>query len=129
MTQNLPTLAIIGRQTVGKSTLFNRLVGKRLALVDDQPGVTRDRRYANGSLADLRFRLVDTAGMEEAAPDALATRMFDQTKAAMNGIEGVADLQVEQQVLVPQLHIAINREAAARVITSRLVGHFGHTGG
>ena len=77
------TLAIIGRPNVGKSTLFNRLVGKRLALVDDQPGVTRDRRYADASLADLRFRVIDTAGMEEAGPSALATRMFDQTKAAM----------------------------------------------
>lgn len=84
MNSMLPTLAIIGRPNVGKSTLFNRLVGKRLALVDDQPGVTRDRRYADGALADLRFRVIDTAGMEEAAPDALATRMFEQTKAAMD---------------------------------------------
>lgn len=77
-------LAIIGRPNVGKSTLFNRLVGRRIALVDDQPGVTRDRRYADGSLADLRFRLIDTAGMEEAAEGSLATRMFEQTKAAMD---------------------------------------------
>jgi GTP-binding protein len=77
------TLAILGRPNVGKSTLFNRLVGRRLALVDDQPGVTRDRRYADASLADLRFRLIDTAGMEEAAPNALATRMFEQTRIAM----------------------------------------------
>ncbi len=80
---SLPLLAIIGRPNVGKSTLFNRLVGKKLALVDDQPGVTRDRRYADGAIADMKFRLIDTAGMEEAAPTALATRMFDQTKAAM----------------------------------------------
>ncbi len=79
----LPLIAIIGRPNVGKSTLFNRLVGKKLALVDDQPGVTRDRRYADGSLADLRFRVIDTAGMEEAGEAALQTRMFDQTKAAM----------------------------------------------
>ena len=78
-----PLLAIIGRPNVGKSTLFNRLVGKKIALVDDQPGVTRDRRYADARLADLEFRLIDTAGMEEAAPDTLATRMFEQTKAAM----------------------------------------------
>jgi GTP-binding protein len=83
MTRANPIIAIIGRPNVGKSTLFNRLVGKKLALVDDQPGVTRDRRYAQASLADLRFQVIDTAGMEEAAPDALATRMFDQTKAAM----------------------------------------------
>ena len=79
-----PLIAILGRPNVGKSTLFNRLVGRRIALVDDQPGVTRDRRYADASLADLRFRVIDTAGMEEAAPTALATRMFDQTKAAMD---------------------------------------------
>ncbi|MFZ4540609.1 MAG: ribosome biogenesis GTPase Der [Rickettsiales bacterium] len=83
MSHYLPLIAIIGRPNVGKSTLFNRLVGKKLALVDDQPGVTRDRRYADGSLADLRFRIIDTAGMEDAGPETLATRMFDQTKAAM----------------------------------------------
>lgn len=79
----LPLIAILGRPNVGKSTLFNRLVGKKLALVDDQPGVTRDRRYADGAIADLRFRLIDTAGMEEAGPNALSTRMFEQSKAAM----------------------------------------------
>lgn len=84
MSTYLPLIAIIGRPNVGKSTLFNRLVGKKLALVDDQPGVTRDRRYADASLADLRFRVIDTAGMEEAPEAALATRMFDQTKAAMD---------------------------------------------
>lgn len=82
--KTVPLIAILGRPNVGKSTLFNRLVGKRLALVDDQPGVTRDRRYGDGSLSDLRFRLIDTAGMEEAAPSALASRMFAQTKAAMD---------------------------------------------
>ncbi len=84
MTRTVPLIAILGRPNVGKSTLFNRLVGKRLALVDDQPGVTRDRRYGDGALADLRFQLIDTAGMEEAAPTALASRMFAQTKAAMD---------------------------------------------
>ena len=80
----LPLIAILGRPNVGKSTLFNRLVGKKLALVDDQPGVTRDRRYGDGALADLRFRLIDTAGLEQAAPTALATRMLDQSKAALH---------------------------------------------
>lgn len=84
---SLPLIAVIGRPNVGKSTLFNRLVGKKLALVDDQPGVTRDRRYADGGLADLRFRLIDTAGMEEAGPDALSTRMLAQTKAAIDEAE------------------------------------------
>src|SRR5438105_116096 len=66
------TVAIIGRPNVGKSTLFNRLVGKRLALVDDRPGVTRDRREGAGKLGDLTFTAIDTAGLEEAAPQAEA---------------------------------------------------------
>ena len=64
----LPTVAIIGRPNVGKSTLFNRLVGKKLALVDDTPGVTRDRREGEGRLFDLEFTIVDTAGYEDEDP-------------------------------------------------------------
>ena len=64
----LPTVAIIGRPNVGKSTLFNRLVGKRVALVDDRPGVTRDRREGEGRLLDLKFRVMDTAGFEDEDP-------------------------------------------------------------
>ncbi|WP_343718526.1 ribosome biogenesis GTPase Der, partial [Inquilinus sp.] len=77
------TLAIIGRPNVGKSTLFNRLVGKRTALVDDTPGVTRDRRFGDGRLADLSFRVIDTAGLEEAFDDSLEARMRQQTEAAL----------------------------------------------
>jgi GTP-binding protein len=77
------TVAIIGRPNVGKSTLFNRLVGRRLALVHDLPGVTRDRREAQAEVADLSFRLIDTAGLEEAAPETLAGRMRKQTEAAI----------------------------------------------
>jgi GTP-binding protein len=80
---HLPIIAILGRPNVGKSTLFNRLVGKKIALVDDQPGVTRDRRYADGSLVDLKFRIVDTAGMEEVAPTKLEARMLAQSRAAI----------------------------------------------
>lgn len=79
----LPTVAIVGRPNVGKSTLFNRLVGRRLALVDDQPGVTRDRREGEARLGDLRFTVVDTAGLEESAPDSLSGRMWAQTKTAI----------------------------------------------
>ena len=69
------TLAIVGRPNVGKSTLFNRLVGRRLALVDDQPGVTRDLREGAAKLADLRFTVIDTAGLEDATDDSLQGRM------------------------------------------------------
>ncbi len=77
------TVAIIGRPNVGKSTLFNRLVGRQLALVDDQPGVTRDRREGEARLGDLRFTVVDTAGLEESAPDSLSRRMWAQTETAI----------------------------------------------
>lgn len=83
----LPTIAIVGRPNVGKSTLFNRLVGKRLALVDDQPGVTRDRREGEGRLGDLTFRIVDTAGLEEAAGGSLESRMREQTEAAIRSAD------------------------------------------
>ena len=77
------TLAIVGRPNVGKSTLFNRLVGKRLALVDDQPGVTRDLREGAARLADLRFTVVDTAGLEDATDESLEGRMRKLTERAV----------------------------------------------
>lgn len=78
------TLAIVGRPNVGKSTLFNRLVGKRLALVDDQPGVTRDLREGDARLADLRFTVIDTAGLEDATDDSLEGRMRKLTERAVD---------------------------------------------
>jgi GTP-binding protein len=77
------TAAIIGRPNVGKSTLFNRLVGQRLALVDDLPGVTRDRREGAAQLAELRFTIVDTAGLEDLTDDSLEARMRRQTDQAV----------------------------------------------
>src|SRR4029077_17731435 len=76
------TIAIIGRPNVGKSTLFNRLVGQKLALVDDEPGVTRDRREGEGRLGDLEFTIVDTAGLDEGAKGSLPARMQEQPETA-----------------------------------------------
>ena len=77
------TVAIVGRPNVGKSTLFNRLVGRRLALVDDRPGVTRDRREGEAQLGDLAFKVIDTAGLEDAERDSLSARMQAHTAAAI----------------------------------------------
>ena len=81
------TIAIVGRPNVGKSTLFNRLVGKRLALVDDQPGVTRDRREGDGELLGLKFTIVDTAGFEDHDAATLPGRMRLQTEKAVRGAD------------------------------------------
>ena len=83
------TIAIIGRPNVGKSTLFNRLVGKKLALVDDRPGVTRDRREGDAQLGDLEFSIVDTAGLEQSDPGSLTGRMRAQTEAAIEGADAI----------------------------------------
>src|SRR5579871_4950175 len=77
------TIAIIGRPNVGKSTLFNRLVGQKLALVDDEPGVTRDRREGAAKLGDLEFTIIDTAGLDEGAKGSLTARMQEQTETAI----------------------------------------------
>src|SRR5215831_5842320 len=95
------TVVIVGRPNVGKSTLFNRLVGKRLALVDDTPGVTRDRREAEAQLGDLTFRVIDTAGFEEAAPETLSGRMRAQTQAAVADADAVLFLIDARAGLTP----------------------------
>ncbi len=87
MSRVLPQVVIIGRPNVGKSTLFNRLVGKKLALVDDQPGVTRDRRFGEAGLLGLEFEAVDTAGWEDEEPSSLPGRMRAQTEVSLQGAD------------------------------------------
>jgi GTPase len=97
----LPTVAIVGRPNVGKSTLFNRLVGKRLALVDDRPGVTRDRREGEANLLGLEFRLIDTAGFEDEDPQTLPGRMRQQTEAAVRDADAALFLIDGREGLTP----------------------------
>ena len=95
-------LAIVGRPNVGKSTLFNRLVGRKLALVDDQPGVTRDRRFGDARLGDLRFQIVDTAGFEDGKSGTLEARMRAQTEAAIEEADMVLMLTDARVGLLPE---------------------------
>jgi GTP-binding protein len=95
------SLAIVGRPNVGKSTLFNRLVGKRLALVDDRPGVTRDRREGDANLVGLTFRVIDTAGFEDEDPASLPGRMRKQTEAAVRDADAALFMIDAREGLTP----------------------------
>lgn len=97
-------VAIVGRPNVGKSTLFNRLVGRRLALVHDRPGVTRDRREGRAVLGGLSFTVIDTAGLEEAPPDTLEARMGTQTHKAMTEADVVLMLIDARAGVTPMDH-------------------------
>ncbi len=126
------TVAIVGRPNVGKSTLFNRLVGKRLALVDDTPGVTRDWREGAGRLADMEFRVLDTAGLEEAAADTLAGRMRRQTDSALLTAD-VALLLIDARVGVTPVdrHFASllrKGETPVVVVANKCEGRAGESG-
>ncbi len=96
------TLAIVGRPNVGKSTLFNRLTGKRVALVDDRPGVTRDRREGEAKLGELRFNIIDTAGLEDAPKGSLEARMRQQTELAMAQADMILMLTDARLGIIPE---------------------------
>src|SRR3982751_536638 len=97
----VPTVAIVGRPNVGKSTLFNRLVGKPLVLVDRRPGVTRDRREGEAQLLGLEFRVIDTAGFEDEDPHTLPGRMRTQTEAAVRDADAALFLFDAREGLTP----------------------------
>ena len=96
------TIALIGRPNVGKSTLFNRLVGQKLALVDDAPGVTRDRREGRARLGDLDFTVIDTAGLDEGARGSLTARMREQTEVAIAGADALVFMVDARSGVIPQ---------------------------
>lgn len=112
------TLAIVGRPNVGKSTLFNRLVGKKLALVDDQPGVTRDLREGLARLGDLRFTVIDTAGLEEATDESLQGRMRRLTERAVEMADVCLFMYDARMGIMPadQVFAEILRKKNANVI-------------
>ncbi|HVJ01983.1 MAG TPA: ribosome biogenesis GTPase Der [Sphingomonas sp.] len=128
----LPTVAIIGRPNVGKSTLFNRLVGKRLALVDDQPGVTRDRREGDATLLGLEFRVIDTAGYEDEDAATLPGRMRQQTEAAVQESD-VALFLIDSRAGVTPLDEEIARwlrstDRPIVLVANKAEGRAGETG-
>ncbi len=128
----LPIVAIVGRPNVGKSTLFNRLVGKRLALVDDRPGVTRDRREGDVTLIGLGFRIIDTAGFEDDDPASLPGRMRAQTQAAVREAD-VALFMIDARAGVTPLDEEIARwlrseDTPVVVLANKAEGRAGDAG-
>ncbi|MCS6761177.1 MAG: ribosome biogenesis GTPase Der [Candidatus Devosia symbiotica] len=121
------TVAIVGRPNVGKSTLFNRLVGRKIALVDDTPGVTRDRREAEGHIADLTFRILDTAGYEDVTDGSLEDRMRQQTELAIREADVILFMIDARAGVVPldQRFAQVLRRAGKTV---RLVGNKAESG-
>ena len=107
------TVAIVGRPNVGKSTLFNRLVGRRLAIVDDTPGVTRDRREGEARLGPLRFTVIDSGGLAEAPPESLEGRVGTQT------VRAVADADVTLLMIDGRAGVTPTDRHFARAIRRR----------
>lgn len=126
------TVAIVGRPNVGKSTLFNRLVGRRVALVDDQPGVTRDRREGEARLGDLDFTVIDTAGFEQAGAETLPGRMRAQTETAIAQADAVFFVMDARAGVLPddRAFAALVRKSGkpAVLIVNKMEGRAGESG-
>jgi GTPase len=126
------TVAIIGRPNVGKSTLFNRLAGKKLALVDDRPGVTRDRREGEARLGDLAFKIIDTAGLEEGNSASLPGRMRAQTEAALGLADAIFFVFDSRAGLTPTDRYFANLLRRAQkpliLVANKAEGHIGAAG-
>jgi GTP-binding protein len=126
------TIALIGRPNVGKSTLFNRLVGQKLALVDDQPGVTRDRREGAARLGDLRFTIIDTAGLDEGAKGSLTARMREQTAMAIASADALMFIVDARTGLTPQdsafADLARKADKPVVLIANKSEGKLGQAG-
>ncbi len=126
------TIAIIGRPNVGKSTLFNRLVGQKLALVDDTPGVTRDRREGEGKLGDLAFTLIDTAGLDDGARGSLTARMQEQTEVAIRLADALMFVIDARAGLTPNdrafADVARRADKPVVLVANKSEGRHGETG-
>src|SRR5689334_16768810 len=110
-----PAIAIVGRPNVGKSTLFNRLTGRRAALVSDTPGLTRDRRSGEALIAGSPVTVIDTAGLEEAPPQSVAARMRQHSELALAGAEIVLFVFAPREGVIPADAISARQVLASGV--------------